>query len=137
MASDLETYKRERTPVRRMVTTSMNAVEKTLLSRGAPDFSTVLRGHLSVLKNKLQSLEEFDTKIAALTEVDEDLEKESKESNKYQMDVYMCISKIEDALTVSQSKSSSGSEMGRGNVQLPKVNIEQFDGEATSFPAFI
>ena len=140
MTEDIDKYKRERTPLRRLATQSINGVNKIIKEKERHDYVAALRGHQSILNNKLESLQNLDAKIAALTEDDGDLEKESDEANKYQMDIYMCISLIDEALKETSSRAPSEAEVGsssRSSVKLPKVNIDPFDGEVTNFPAFI
>ena len=104
------------------------------------DHVTQLNAHLAILKSKLAALEGLDSNIIALVSVD-DLEAEMEGSSKYQTDIHVCIATIENALKTQTVKVEHHNPIpsfrGRTNVNLPKVNIEPFNGDAMSYPTFI
>ena len=137
---DLESKKRQRTQHRRLATTTMNAVVLGLVETEEEDHVARLNAHLAILKSKLAALEGLDSDIIALVSVD-DLEAEMEGSSKYQTDIHVCIATIENALKTQTVKVEHHNPIpsfrGRTNVNLPKVNIEPFNGDAMSYPTFI
>ena len=147
--ADIPTLRKERAPHRRLVTLTAKKA-KDIISTGDINSEQVtqLRAYLSMLKNRLPKLEEYDSRIATQITDDEELDKEVEEANNYQIYTYVSIEEIEEALrpkvdVVPKSEipvpttDETITERSRAQVKLPKVNIDPFDGEATNYPAFI
>ena len=144
--ADIPTLRKERAPHRRLVTLTAKKA-KDIISTGDINSEQVtqLRAYLSMLKNRLPKLEEYDSRIATQITDDEELDKEVEEANNYQIYTYVSIEEIEEALrpkvdVVPKSEipvpttDESITERSRAQVKLPKVNIDPFDGEIPFWP---
>ena len=112
--TELETYKKERAPHRRLATISIKNSKTIIPETERGDYVAVLKGHLAIQRSKLTILEDLDSKIIGVIG-EADMENEISDQNRYQMDIHMSIASIDDALAraipviSAPSRSSSGS----------------------------
>ena len=136
----LQGLKRTRRSNRSLATQAINAANVLIGDNEKENREAQLRGYLAVLEAKLKKLEEIDDEILMLV-ADDQVDIESNSANEYVLNINVAIAQINSKLKTEQpesSTSSPGATASRGSsVKLPKVNIEKFEGDLTSYPTFM
>ena len=89
--------KLQRTAIRKAVTISINSAKGFLAEEDVNKHISSLQGLASLLRKKLNTLDDLDTTILGECEENE-VDREITESNTYQTNVYICLAEIERAL---------------------------------------
>ena len=88
---------KKRTLVRRQITMAINTARGYIRDPEMENYETSLKGISTLLKSKLNTLEDLDFQIIASCE-DENMDKETIEATDYEMNVHLFSAEIEDAL---------------------------------------